>query len=401
MWKAAGEPWEIAQAAFKVRPKQKEEFPWVVDDASICDDPPPLAEVLIPGILKRGEKMVLGGASKSYKTWTMIDLAISAASGVSWWNYAPSGRPLKVLYLNLEIQRPEFIQRMNKVLAAKGLDTPKDLKIIHLRGMCEDHSTLLPRIAKFLEQQDPDENGERWMPDIIIIDPIYKILTGSESDIEVMSGLLRSVENLGHRCNAATVMACHFAKGNSLDKAVLDRVAGSGIVARDADTFIAVTQVVLEDRTDTEFFELAGKTRNFESPTVKYLRWEFPMLRPDSTITPDQLAGQGGHGRRSDRRSPLPGAPRGTMGGGVPTPSQVLGVLEALGGSAPASTQRSDCLTSQVRERLRVTQREAVTAVAQAEGQTIWYTGSKMNKGTYVPRPSGVARQSDPTPVPL
>ena len=41
--------------------------------------------ILIEGILHRGSKMVLGGTSKSCKTWALMDMALSVACGVPWW----------------------------------------------------------------------------------------------------------------------------------------------------------------------------------------------------------------------------------------------------------------------------------------------------------------------------
>ncbi|NBW22620.1 MAG: hypothetical protein EBR82_83215 [Caulobacteraceae bacterium] len=42
-------------------------------------------DVLIEGILHRGGKLLLGGGSKSYKSWSLIDLALSMYTGTDWW----------------------------------------------------------------------------------------------------------------------------------------------------------------------------------------------------------------------------------------------------------------------------------------------------------------------------
>jgi hypothetical protein len=44
--------------------------------------PPPQ---IIEGILHQGCKMILGGTSKSNKSWCLLDLALSVASGQNWW----------------------------------------------------------------------------------------------------------------------------------------------------------------------------------------------------------------------------------------------------------------------------------------------------------------------------
>src|SRR5690242_15740872 len=38
-------------------------------------------QLLIDGVLHQGSKMILGGTSKSNKSWCLLDLAVSVASG--------------------------------------------------------------------------------------------------------------------------------------------------------------------------------------------------------------------------------------------------------------------------------------------------------------------------------
>ncbi len=54
------------------------------------------------GVLHRGSKLSLGGASKSYKTWTLMNLALCVAYEVPWLGCSTS--QAKVLVVNLEIQ---------------------------------------------------------------------------------------------------------------------------------------------------------------------------------------------------------------------------------------------------------------------------------------------------------
>jgi RecA-family ATPase len=46
--------------------------------------PAPPAQV-VDGVLHVGCKMILGGTSKSNKSWCLLDLAMSVASGADWW----------------------------------------------------------------------------------------------------------------------------------------------------------------------------------------------------------------------------------------------------------------------------------------------------------------------------
>ncbi len=53
---------------------------------------------LIDGMLHQGCKMILGGTSKSNKSWCLLDLALSVASGQEWWGRRCAKS--KVVYIN-------------------------------------------------------------------------------------------------------------------------------------------------------------------------------------------------------------------------------------------------------------------------------------------------------------
>ena len=77
--------------------------------------PPPQ---IIAGVLHQGCKMVLGGTSKSNKSWCLLDLALSVASGLPWW-----GRPctkMPVVYLNFELQPWALAERLNALCGASA-----------------------------------------------------------------------------------------------------------------------------------------------------------------------------------------------------------------------------------------------------------------------------------------
>ena len=67
----------------------------LVDTAPV---PPPQ---IIEGILHQGCKMILGGTSKSNKSWCLLDLAVSVASGAGWWGRRCVKMP--VIYINFEL----------------------------------------------------------------------------------------------------------------------------------------------------------------------------------------------------------------------------------------------------------------------------------------------------------
>src|SRR5438128_1943798 len=92
-------------------------LPNPIDALQLLSSDLPKPPELVCGILHKGSKMVIGGGSKSFKTWSLVDLAISVATGTKWWGFETNqGR---VLYMNFEIQDPFFKDRLTDVCFAK------------------------------------------------------------------------------------------------------------------------------------------------------------------------------------------------------------------------------------------------------------------------------------------
>jgi hypothetical protein len=219
---------------------------------------------LVKGILHRGSKMVLGGASKSCKTWTLLDLGISVSAGTDWLGF-PTIKS-KVLYLNLEIQK-EFMQgRIDKVMRAKGLDEPAGLAVWNLRGKADDICKMSPEIVDAAK----DEGFA-----LIIIDPIYKVMGDRvENSAEGIASLVNELERIAVQSDAAIVFGAHFSKGNQASKDAMDRIGGSGVYARDPDAILTFTAHEEEGA-----FSVDATLRNFAPVAPFVVQWAFPLMR--------------------------------------------------------------------------------------------------------------------------
>src|SRR5512138_1502512 len=92
-------------------------IPPPLPDISFFEDfaasPPMPPPQVIEGILHRGCKMLLGGTSKSNKSWCLLDLALSVAAGAPWWgNPTTQGH---VLYLNFELSEWAVPRRIEAI----------------------------------------------------------------------------------------------------------------------------------------------------------------------------------------------------------------------------------------------------------------------------------------------
>lgn len=56
-------------------------LPAWTDARTFVNTPNPPPPEIIHGVLHQGCKLVLGGSSKTFKSWTLLDLALSVATG--------------------------------------------------------------------------------------------------------------------------------------------------------------------------------------------------------------------------------------------------------------------------------------------------------------------------------
>lgn len=243
--------------------------------------PPP---ELIHGILHQGSKLALGGGSKTFKTWVLIDIAMSIANGKPWLAFPTSqGR---VLYANFEIQPVFFQHRLDHIAEAKKI-TRDNLDIWNLRGHSAEAGRILPIIGKRV--QDTKYS-------LIILDPIYKLYGAiDENKAGDIAQLLNHLEHLAVTSGAAVAFGAHFSKGNQAAKESIDRISGSGVFARDPDSLLIFTP-----HRESEAFTVEATLRNLKPVDPFVVRWKFPIMVLDDQLDPTDLKVQSGRPAKSD-----------------------------------------------------------------------------------------------------
>ena len=250
-------------------------LPNPIDALELLSSELPEPPELVCGILHQGSKMVIGGGSKSFKTWSLVDLAISVATGSKWWGFETNqGR---VLYMNFEIQDPFFKARLKDVSFAKECHLAEgQLSYWGLRGKAADLRTLMPEIIAKLK-----DGGYS----LIIFDPIYKGLGGrDENKAGDIASLLNEIESLAVETGAAVAFGHHFSKGNQAGKDSMDRISGSGVFARDPDSILTMTKHEQEDA-----FTIDPVLRNFPPVEAFVVRRVHPLMIRDASLDPKDL----------------------------------------------------------------------------------------------------------------
>ncbi|HOP98630.1 MAG TPA: AAA family ATPase [Verrucomicrobiota bacterium] len=270
---------EIRQRALDLRTpvedKPRSKLPAVEDAAAFINQEQPEPPQLVWGVLHKGCKLALGGGSKTFKTWSLIDLALAVSHGEPWLSFKTTRA--RVCYVNLELPPWSLHSRLRAVAAAKQIRIqPGWLLIWNLRGHATSYSEIIPQLSHGLRNHEPG---------LIILDPIYKLLgNADENSARDINSMLNHLEALAQKTGAAIAFASHFSKGNQASKEAVDRISGSGVFARDPDAILTFT------RHETEgAFTVDATLRNCKAVEPFVVRWLYPMMRRDDELDPAKL----------------------------------------------------------------------------------------------------------------
>jgi regulatory protein RepA len=161
--------------------------PVIVDAADFLASNIEQPAELIAGILHKGSKLACGGSSKSFKTWVLLDVAVSVATGTAWLGF-PTAQG-KVLFVNFKIQPHALQQRINAVARAKGVEMKRGIiKLWNLRGHAADFRQLIPQVIQCCR-------AENYA--LIVLDPIYKLYGGTDENAAGdVAALLNALERI-------------------------------------------------------------------------------------------------------------------------------------------------------------------------------------------------------------
>lgn len=222
------------------------------DPESLSDvwiDMPPLADPLIDGILRKGHKLLLAGPSKAGKSFALIELCCAVAEGRHWlgWKCAQG----KILYVNLELDRASCLHRFHDVYERLGWrpQNVSNIDIWNLRGSSMPMDQLAKKLIRRAQKKDYIA---------VIIDPIYKVITGDENSADQMAHFCNQFDKVCTELGCAVIYCHHHSKGHQGDKRSMDRASGSGVFARDPDALIDLIELEITDALAKQQRDSAG-----------------------------------------------------------------------------------------------------------------------------------------------
>ena len=263
--------------------------------SELVSNPPKMPEELIKGVLRESHKMIVGAPSKAGKTFLMIELATAIAEGSTWLKWECNKG--KILYINFEVEEASFLERIKAVYKTKQLvfgDSNPNFKnfcLWTLRGYTEPLDKLAPMITRYVNLL----GGVKG----IIFDPLYKILIGDENTAGDMSKLCNLFDKISHETGASVIYTHHHSKGIQGSKHSIDRMSGSGVLARDPDVILDVIQVFpnpqrvmsFEDEIDDDatYWQVSGSLREFKSFQPFNVKFSYPCHYVDTSHNKDDF----------------------------------------------------------------------------------------------------------------
>ena len=238
------------------------ELPATVNAADWLESTPPEPDQIMEDTFDKGDKVAFIASSKLKKTFFLLMFLLCLAAGrpfLSW--HIP--KPRRILHVQFEIQGHHYhrrVKRMAKALGITAADLGDRFNILNARGLGIAGPEGIEKIGLIAAGINPE---------IISFDPLYKVATGAENAAEDLKGILNCFDELAKKTGAAILYVHHDPKGNSGDRDVRDRGAGSNILGRDYDAAITLTPHAQEP--DTAVVETL--LRNYRPQEPFTIQW--------------------------------------------------------------------------------------------------------------------------------
>lgn len=187
---------------------------------------------LVPDLVAPGDKILLVGPQKSYKTWITLDLIRSLVSGRAFLNrdeWRPN-RLCRVLLIEEEGSLPLFSRRVAKMQLTE--EQGERMLVLHKQGVRFTDKTMISTVIARCKAHEAD---------LVIFDPLQRMIPGvNENDSSETGVIWDEVQRLQQACPETVVMVVHHA--NKAERLTWESIRGSSRHAGEVDLGIFVSR---------------------------------------------------------------------------------------------------------------------------------------------------------------
>lgn len=233
---------------------------------------PKMRRPIVHDLLRSGETMNIIAAPKTGKSWMVLDLALSVATGRVWLNRFKVERS-RILLIDNELHEETLAERIQRVAGAMGIalaELEGWLEVKSLRGCLQSFQSLGSGLFKDMPA------GKFGM---VVFDAFYRFNIGDgadENDNASMAATYNLLDAMAKRLDACLVCIHHTSKGNQSEKSVTDVGAGAGSMSRAADTHL-----VLREHEQAGHLVIDAACRSWPPLEPTVVRFEYPRFYPE------------------------------------------------------------------------------------------------------------------------
>jgi len=200
---------------------------------TIMQEELPAVNWIVEHILAKGDRMVLFGEFGSMKSWLLLDLGLSIASGTLWLNHFPIRQQLPVLYIDEEMNLTTLWRRIKQLGSGREYQN----QCLPFQALSHVGLTFGPTGAQnlldALKQSD-------FHPDVIIVETFRRVIVGSENEARDVTAFWKGVEPILH-AGKTLIISHHMRKPSQQGRDDnRNRASGSTDILAGTDTGFAI-----------------------------------------------------------------------------------------------------------------------------------------------------------------
>lgn len=203
-------------------------------DALLARTFPPVPSILGRGVIPHKGRVFLFGRYGSWKSMLALNLGIAVIRGKDWLTFKTPAPPTNVLYLQCELPQEELQKRARLMASSIGQadGLPGRLFLWTEHYIKLDQNTGYGLLDKWVGALKPA---------LVIVDPIYKVLSGDLLKYADVAPFLDRMDRLLDKHKVTIMLVCHPRKGQA-DEFGADDLMGSSLFPDWADTIIRVSR---------------------------------------------------------------------------------------------------------------------------------------------------------------
>ena len=223
----------------------------------------PDVEWIIEGFLPLGFKAILSGTTGSNKSYASMELGMRVAGanvdGSSEFLSYKIPRPLKVLYIDIEVGQNEMLRRFQRLEKSIEFVRQENFVMISLEGSFVDAwSTIMDATVKL-------------KPDLVIIDNLYSSTDKNMSKQQELKPVLKNIDELMAITRTTPLLIHHFNKATGEMGMNIDRMQGASTLQNWAEYIILFSKTNVQD---LRLMKVAKSRGTPQSEEVYGIRWD-------------------------------------------------------------------------------------------------------------------------------